>query len=86
MGLEVTYPFDKKCEDKYFDIIGLGPEAVIFKKKWMALLSAEKFTPPYIKIYRNPCPVHLNQNHQNVRLFINYQMDILFWLPKDTPQ
>ena len=33
MGLEVTCPFDRKYEDKYFDIMGLGPRAVVFKKK-----------------------------------------------------
>ena len=38
MGFEVTYLFDRKCEDKYFDIMGLGPEAVVFKRKWTALL------------------------------------------------
>ena len=31
--LTVTYSFDRKCEDKHFDIMGLGPEAVVFKRK-----------------------------------------------------
>ena len=82
MGFEVTYSFDRKCEDKHFDIMGLGPEAVVFKRKWTALLSAEKCVPQRrVKIYRNPWAVHLNQYHPNVRLFIAYQMDILFWFP-----
>ena len=46
MGLEVTYPFDRKYNDKHFDIMGLGPEAVVFKKKWAAMLSVEKYGPP----------------------------------------
>ena len=33
-GLEVTYPLDRKSEDKHFGIMGLGPEAVVFKRKW----------------------------------------------------
>ena len=63
MGLEVTYLFNKKCEDKHFDIIGLGPEAVVFKRKWTALLNAEKFAPQRsVKIDRNPCLFDLNQH------------------------
>ena len=81
MGFEVTYLFDRKCEDKYFDIMSLGKEAVVFKRKWTALLSAEKCAPQRLgKIYRNPCLVYLNQYHKNVRLFITYQVGILFWL------
>ena len=45
MWLEVTYPFDRKCEDKRFDIIVLGLEAVIFKKNWTKLLRADKCAP-----------------------------------------
>ena len=44
-GFKVTYSFNRKCEDKHFDIMGLGPEAVVFKRKWTALLSAEKWAP-----------------------------------------
>ena len=39
--------------------MGLGLEAVVFKRKW-----------------RN---ARINQNHQNVHLFITYQMDILLY-------
>ena len=78
-GFEVIYPFDRKCDDKHFNKTGSGLEAVVFKRKWTALLSAEKGAPQRrVKIYRNPWAVHLNHYHQNVRLFITFALTSYF--------